>query len=156
VFAVGGPKALQLQTPSPYARDETKGRDLVETVVGILLAVMGIAIAGVWTRDIIVRDDVDVSVGFFEARDPSGGTLYWPHWIAEYGTATALVFGGIGLVLDAVWATVVAGLATGSLLYTSTNALGWALAEPERRPYAVPMAFGICVAVFSAGYLLLS
>lgn len=126
----------------------------MEAVAGILLIVMGLAIAGIWTRDILVREDVDVSAGLFKARDPNGRTLFWPHWTAEYGTAAALLVGGIGLLLDASWAVVAAGLAAGALLYTSTNALGWALAERDRRPYAIPMLFGICVGVLTAGYLL--
>jgi hypothetical protein len=66
-----------------------------------------------------------------------------PHWLAEYGTALALLTAGIGLILDSTWGRRVGLVALGALVYTSTNALGWALAERERRPYALPMLVGL-------------
>jgi len=106
------------------------------------MMVMGVAMAGVWTRDIIRADQLDISAGRLRARDPQAGTFLLPHWIAEYGTAAALLAGAIGLLIDADWGRSLAFVALGTLVYTSVNSLGWALADPTRFPYAVPMAFG--------------
>jgi hypothetical protein len=126
----------------------------MKTAVAIALMTMGVAIAGVWTRDIVASDHVDRSQGLLAARDRDAGTLLWPHWIAEYATAAALVAGAIGLLTDASWADTVAALAIGALLYTSATSLGWALAEPDRRAYAYPMAVGVIVGVVGTVWLL--
>ena len=71
-------------------------------------------------------------------------------------TRALLLGGGIGLLLDTGWARVVAALGLGALFYTSTNSLGWALAERDRRSYAAPMSAGILVSVAGAVWLLLT
>ena len=111
-------------------------------MVAVFTGLMGLAIAGVWTRDILAGELVDLSQGLFRARDAESGTLFWPHWLAEYGTAGALLASAVGLVLDSSWAIGAALAALGALVYTSTNALGWALARRERYAYAVPMVTG--------------
>jgi len=35
--------------------------------------------------------------------------------------------------------------ALGALACTSTNSLSWVLADPARRPYAIPMSLGIAL-----------
>ena len=52
---------------------------LLDLVVPILMIVMGVAISGVWTRDIFVGDQVDRSRGLLGAREPDGGYLLVPH-----------------------------------------------------------------------------
>ena len=124
-------------------------------VVPVLLVAMGVAMAAIWAKDILRGDQVDASAGIFAARDPEAGTLFWPHWLAEFGTAILLVAGGLALIADARWAPVVAAAGTGALLYTSMNSLAWALARRERRTYAVPMLAGLVVGLVSITYLLL-
>ncbi|MEX1288564.1 MAG: hypothetical protein AB1Z57_11550, partial [Acidimicrobiia bacterium] len=68
-------------------------------VVGLGLALMGVGIAAIWTRDIVAGEQVDLSNGVFAAREPSG-SLLWPHWLAEYATAATLVAGGVGVIVD--------------------------------------------------------
>lgn len=114
----------------------------MQIVAGFMIT-MGVAMAGIWTRDIISSEQLDVTNGRFRARDPAARTLMLPHWIAEYGTAFSLLAGAIGLLIDAGWGRSLAFLALGALLYTSTNSLGWALAERSRYHYAVPMAIGV-------------
>lgn len=126
----------------------------MERVVAILMMLMGAGIAGVWTRDIVASEHVDLADGVFGARDPDSGSLFWPHWLAEYATALGLVTAGVGLLVDAPWSRTVAGIAAGALLYTSLNSLGWALAAPERGAYAAPMVAGVVVAVVAIVYLL--
>jgi hypothetical protein len=125
----------------------------MDVIIPIMMIVMGVAIAGVWTRDIASSDDVDRSKGLVHARDSGDRSLLVPHWLAEYGTAGALVLGASGLMGDAGWGPSVAAIGTGALLYTSTNSLGWALAKRERFTYAVPMAAGIVVGLASTAYL---
>jgi hypothetical protein len=114
-------------------------------VVAGLMILMGVAIAGVWTRDIIAGDKVGLSRGVLRARDGEEEPLFWPHWLAEYATALLLIVGGTALLADTGGSSLLAALALGALFYTSTNALGWALAERDRYAYAVPMAVGILV-----------
>ena len=125
----------------------------LQDVLAALMIVMGLAIAGIWTRDIAVGDKVDLSAGLFAARD-ADGSLLWPHWLAEYTTAFALVVGAAGLLIDSRWGSPAAALALGALFYTSTNSLGWAFAERERFSYAAPMTAGIVVSLVGAIHLL--
>jgi hypothetical protein len=111
-------------------------------LVGIFNIAMGIAMAAVWTRDIIAGTMVDLTEGRLRARDPQAGTLMLPHWVAEYSTAALLIAAGVGLMADVRWATEVSLVALGALVYTSTNSLGWALADRSRSVYAIPMTFG--------------
>lgn len=107
------------------------------------MLVMGVGIGSIWTRDIISAEQLEISRGRRRARDPQSGSLMLPHWIAEYGTAAGLVAAAVGLFVDSGWGRPLALVALGALVYTSTNSLGWALAERGRLPYAVPMAVGV-------------
>jgi hypothetical protein len=118
------------------------------------MMVMGVGIAGVWTRDILAGELVDLSEGLFQARDGDDGSLLWLHWLAEYTTAACLTVGGIGLLSDSAWGGPLAGLALGALFYTSVNSLGWALARRERRAYRAPMIAGVLVSLLGAVYLI--
>lgn len=111
-------------------------------MIALFMAVMGLGIAGVWTRDIVAADQLDIAAGRLRAREPGAGSFLLPHWIAEFGTAGLLLAGSIGLLAEAGWALALSLVALGALVYTSTNSLGWALAERARLPYAAPMAMG--------------
>lgn len=113
----------------------------MDGAVAIFMILMGISIGVVWTRDIASGERIDRSAGWWRAREP-GGPLLLPHWIAEYGTAVALITAGAGLAAGAGWGRMLAAVALGALAYTSINSLGWALAEPDRRTYGIPMAVG--------------
>jgi len=115
--------------------------------VAVGMIIMGIGIAGIWTRDLLGGEAVELSAGVFAAREEGSGSLFWPHWIAEFTTAVFLIVGGVGLLADAGWAATISALALGALLYTSTNSLGWAFAQRDRFPYAVPMLLGDLVAI---------
>ena len=114
----------------------------MEAPLAVFMVVMGVGVAGIWTLDMVRGDRVDLSGGLLRARD-DGGSLLLPHWVAEYGTAAALVGGAAGLLASTGWAVPLAAAALGATCYTSTNSLGWALAEPSRRAYAAPMAVGL-------------
>ncbi|HEU4490887.1 MAG TPA: hypothetical protein VFR74_08450 [Jiangellales bacterium] len=68
----------------------------------------------------LVRGRVDLSAGAFRAREEGSGSLLWPHWLAEYGTAAALVVGGAGLLAHLGWGEPVVLLGLGACVYTST------------------------------------
>lgn len=126
----------------------------MDEAAAVSMVVMGVAIAGLWTRDILAGVQVDLTSGIWAARDPDAGTLLWPHWLAEYATAAALIAAAFGLLLDTEWGATLGGIATGALLYTSVNSLAWTLSKPERRTYAVPMLAGVVVGLFLVVHLL--
>ena len=117
--------------------------------VAIALVVMGVAIATIWTLDIVRAEKIDASTGRVRARDPGDGSPMLPHWVVEYGTAFALIGGGVGLLLDQEWSIVVAAYGAGMLTYTSVNSLGWVLADRSRMAYGVPMIAGAVVGIIT-------
>lgn len=125
----------------------------MHTAVALFAIIMGVGIAAVWTGD-LVRGSVDLSHGPFRARETGSSQLLWPHWLAEYGTAGALMAGGAGLLANLGWGEPVSLLGLGACDYTSINGLGWALAQADRRPYSVPMYIGAVGAVASGVALL--
>ncbi len=116
--------------------------------------VMGLGIAGMWTADILRNPDIDTSNGLFRARDTDSGSIFWLHWLAEYGTAATLLAGGVGLLADAAWSLPVSLLGVGALIYTSLNSLGWAFAHRERYAYAAPMLVGLIGGLGAAAWLI--
>lgn len=127
----------------------------MELLVALFAGVIGAAMAGIWTRDILNGVGFDGSLGLLRARELETEDLMVWHWLAEYGTAGLLVVGAILLLADAALAVPITLLGLGSLVYSSTNSLGWALARPERRPYAIPMAIGLVGGLISAALLVL-
>lgn len=126
----------------------------MSSLVGGFMVVMGLAIALTWARDMRSSPEVDRSAGLLRARDRRDGSLFLPHWIAEYATSLGLVVGGIGLIVDVGWAEGVSLVALGALTYTSVNSLGWTLALRSRRPYAIPMLVGAVGGVIAIVVLL--
>jgi len=47
------------------------------------------------------------------------------HWVAEFGTTFMLLSGGIGLLMNGVWAPTVFYLSVGMLIYTVINSPGY-------------------------------
>jgi len=126
----------------------------VDVLVALFVGIMGAAMAGVWTRDIMAGTGFDAPAGLLRAREVEIGDLMLWHWLAEYGTSVLLIAGSILLLAGAALADRVTLLGVGALLYTSTNSLGWALARPERRSYAIPMGIGLVGGLISALLLL--
>jgi phosphoglycerol transferase MdoB-like AlkP superfamily enzyme len=114
----------------------------MQLVIASFMCLMGIGIAGIWTRDIMSDPEVDISNGLFSAREPGSGSLFWLHWLAEYGTAAGLIAGAVGVFVATPWATSVSLVALGALAYTSINSLGWAFSRRDRYVYGVPMLVG--------------
>ena len=95
------------------------------------MIVFGLSIAGIWTKDIITNDDIDLSPGFFKTRDKDDGSLYWPHWFAEYITAGTLIASGICLFFNSTWSLYLSFFALGALFYTSLNSQSWAWSQRD-------------------------
>jgi hypothetical protein len=124
----------------------------MQLIVAVFAGVMGAAMAGIWARDILAGHGFDAPDGLLRAREADTDNLMIWHWLAEFGTAGVLVFGGFLLLLDAALAVPVTLVGMGALAYTAANSLGWSLALPERRSYALPMLVGlvgslICIAI---------
>jgi hypothetical protein len=126
----------------------------MEIGVGTFMIVMATGIVAIWTRDIVTAVSLDVSRGRWKARDPRSQSLLLPHWVAEYGTALTLAIGGLGLLLDWRSSRSISFAALGALLYTSTNSLGWVLADRSRIIYGVPMVIGTCGALICIAILI--
>ncbi len=126
----------------------------MEILIALFAGIMGAAMAGIWARDIATGIGYDASQGFLHARETDTEDLMIWHWLAEFGTAGILMFGAMLLVFGAALAEPVMLLGLGALAYTSANSLGWALARPERRSYAYPMAIGLVGSGISAALLL--
>ncbi len=115
---------------------------MVDGAIAAFMIMMGVGIIVIWTRDIVAGTQFDHSSGRRHARE-GDGSLLLPHWVAEYATGVGLLIGAAGLLADTGGAAVVSAAALGGLWYTSVNSLGWALAKPDRRPYAIPMVLGL-------------
>ncbi len=126
------------------------------TAIAVFAIIMGSGFFVIWTKDILTNPDIDMSVGFFRARDRDSGSIFWLHWLAEYGTGAVLIVAGAGLFLESGWGRPLALLGLGSLVYTSVNSLGWAFAKRERLPYAAPMFVGALGGILSAAWLLVT
>jgi hypothetical protein len=126
----------------------------MEVVVAVFVLVMGVAMAAIWTLDIRAGRGFEPSGRLIHAREVgTRSRLIW-HWLAEYGTAATLIVAGLLLLMDAALALPVAFLGLGALAYSACNSLSWALARPERRPYAIPMVVGLIGALISVASLL--
>ena len=126
----------------------------MQLVIAIFAALMGLGLVGIWTMDIARNPDIDLSKGFFRARDKDSGNVFWFHWLAEYGTGLCLLTGAAGLLLERAWASDVLLLGCGALIYTAINSLGWVVAKPGRLAYGVPMLLG-AVGGLAAAWILL-
>lgn len=125
----------------------------MDWAITAFMAAMGLAIGGIWTWDIARGRGVDISSGVFRSREPESDALFWPHWLAEYGTAASLIAAAIGRWFDTAWSPSLSLLALGALIYTSTNALGWAFADRSRYSYSAPMVAGAVGGLVAAVFL---
>jgi hypothetical protein len=115
----------------------------VDQLVGVFAIVMGVGMAGIWTRDILAGNGFETDGRLMDARETSSGNLMVWHWAAEYATAGALVIGGLLVLMGAGIGEGILLAALGALVYSATNSLAWSMARPERRPYAIPMLVGL-------------
>jgi len=119
--------------------------------IPVFMATIGLAIAGIWTAD-IVSGKFSEQGGFFKWRE--GEMLLWPHIAAEGITSAGLIIGGIGLYNNYDWGLSVSMFSLGALTYTAINSSGWVLADKSRIPYGIPMWISLTGAIVSFNILL--
>ena len=124
--------------------------NIMETpsISSFLMLVMGIAFIIIWIADINNNPEVDMSRGFFRAREKASNNIFWFHITAEILTGLLLIAGGTVIFLDIKELYPLVCFSVGALFYTSLNSLSWAFAEKHRYNYAWPMLAGLAVSVF--------
>ena len=103
----------------------------------------------IWITNLSKNPDIDLSPGFFKAREKDSRNLFWFHIVAELLTGTILIISGIILISRDVNAYPFVHFALGALFYSSLNSLGWAFAYREWYLYAIPMTIGLLVSLAS-------
>ena len=132
-----------------FSQEMDNSSILQDKIIPVFLMVDGVALMTMWTIDIhqkkLLRD------GIFSSKED--GKLFWPHLLAEYGTAIGLVVSAYGLYYDKQWAEPVSLVSLGALTYTSLSSMSWSLADKNRYLYAVPMIFSLTGAGISIGVI---
>ena len=123
-------------------------------VVPGFMGLTGIAMMASWVRDLVKRDQVDISDGLLRIRDRRSGECLLPTILAEVGTATALLVAAIGTSTGASWGKGLSLVALGALVYTSISSLSWVLTETNRWPFGIPMLVALAGAIVSLSILL--
>jgi hypothetical protein len=124
---------------------------MTNLLIALFMIVMGIAMAIVWSA-VFFSSRYRSQGDFFNWKE--GENLIWPHIFAEFMTAIALVFSGIGIILIKPWSVPSAFLSLGALIYSSINSSSWVLANKDRLIYGVPMWGGFAGAVVSVVLLI--
>jgi hypothetical protein len=118
-------------------------------IISFFLLMTGTSMIIIWIMDIGKNPEVDLSEGFFKAREKNSQNLFWFHILAEITTGILLIASGIVLLLGDINLHPVVHFALGALFYASLNSLGWAFAEKGRRSYALPMLSGLIISIIS-------
>ncbi len=118
-------------------------------IISFFLLMTGTSMIIIWIMDIGKNPEVDLSEGFFRAREKNSQNLFWFHIVAELITGLLLIASGIILLVGDTNSFPVAHFALGALFYSSLNSLGWAFAEKGRRNYAFPILSGLIISVIS-------
>ncbi len=116
-------------------------------IAPFLLLVLGLAIVGIWTADLLGGKFAGKGT-FFQWQE--GENLLWPHILAEYLCAIGLVLSAIGLFFLYSWARPLAFLSLGALIYSAVNSTGWVLARKSRIWYGIPIWISMIFAVVAA------
>lgn len=102
-----------------------------DALVAVYSLAVGTMILGLWIMLLARRRVPEVA---------RGERAIWFHISAEVVTAALLLTGGTGLLVEASWSRLLAGVALGSLLYTVINSPGFYLDRGEPGPV---LMFGI-------------
>ena len=122
----------------------------LDLIIAFMLIMTGIAMIAIWIIDINDNPEVDMTNGFFHAREKHSNNIFWFHIVVEMITALLLIMGGIIIVIKAERLFPLVYLSLGALFYSSFNSLGWVLAYQNRRRYVYPIIAGLSIAVLSA------
>ena len=118
-----------------------------DLLASFLLLILGTGMLIIWLADINNNPEVDLSQGFFKAREKDSNNLFWFHIVAELLTGLLLICSGIIILLNEKELLFLIYFSSGSLFYTSLVSLGWAFAYKKRYPYAYPMIAGLIFSI---------
>jgi len=113
------------------------------TIVACYAIAVGLGMVGWWTFSLATKQVPEL------ATEPRRIAL---HLAGEFTTAAALLTGGFALLADAAWATQIALVSLGMLIYTAIVSPGYFL-QKGQWPLAVMFAFITALAAASAGFL---
>lgn len=133
---------MELTTPDPL-----KGM-----VVPVFMIITGMAIAGIWTADIVSGKFKAQNGLFFKWKE--GDNLLWPHIFAEYLTSIGLLAGGIALFNNKECGVSLSMIFLGALIYSGINSSGWIFAKRDRIVYGIPIWFSLAGGIISVLFLL--
>jgi hypothetical protein len=128
---------------------------MADQLVATFMIVMGLAIAGVWTADIVRGTEIDRSRGLLRARQRRVASR-----LAGIGSPSTARPASCSSGRSGCWPP-----ARGPSRWrrqhwerpgTSVNSLGWALAERSRRAYAAPIGVGLLGSLVCLGALVAS
>ena len=120
---------------------------LGDIIASFLMLIIGSAIIIIWFADINNNPEVDLTKGFFRAREKSSNNLFCFHLLAEFITGILLIIGASVILLNENELMFLVYFASGSLFYTSLNSLSWAFAFKRRYSYAYPMIAALILSV---------
>jgi hypothetical protein len=118
----------------------------MSVAIGVLLALVGVAMIGFWALH-IARGGLPK--GIVTVESDAYITL---HIVAELVTAVACLLGGLALSLGLGWGPAVGLIASGMLAYAGINSLGWGLRNS--RPISIGLVVAVLMATASCAYLL--
>lgn len=122
---------------------------IANLIISFFMLMIGCAMMILWIMEMFNNPEVDMSAGFFRAREKQSNNIFWFHIVAELITAVLLVASGIILVMRDENLYPVAYFALGALFYSSLNSMGWAFAYRERYNYAYPIIGGFMLSVIA-------
>ncbi len=118
-------------------------------ILSFFLIMCGASIIIIWIMNLRKNPDIDLSAGFFRAREKDSKNLFWFHIVAEFFTGLLLIVSGIIIISRNINSLPIVHFALGALFYSSLNSLGWAFAYRERYFYATPMTIGLVISLVS-------
>ena len=124
---------------------------MTEFVIPGFLIFAGLGVVGIWTKDIL-SGKFSGQGNVFKWKE--GEMMLWPHLLAEYLMAIALILGGIGMYYKTGWSGQISFVALGAIIYSAINSSGWVFAERNRISYGIPIWICLVGAIASLAYLI--
>jgi hypothetical protein len=104
-------------------------------VMGVSIGV-GLSIASLWSTQLVRRQVPELAAGLPSIRF---------HLTAELLASIGLLVGGIGMLMNAAWGTVIAAVSLGAALYSTINSPGY-FADRRQLPIVVLfLALALCI-----------
>ena len=144
-----GTAAQGFSDASPVTATFFNSGDNVQTASAILLIITGFGIIGFWSMHII-KGGLPQGARTIE----NGGYISF-HIFTELLTGVLCITGGIAVLTNRPWGTILILTAAGMLLYTSINSLAWSKVR-NKPTFAVMFIVPAIIAIFTVIYLLIN